>query len=226
MATANQIISKAKSYVRAKPYGSTNKFNRWYGLYPCAWCAIFVYYTLAACGAKSLMAGCANKAYCPTIWSWAKAKGYARTSNPKKGDLVLFDWGQDGVCDHIGFVVKDNGNGTVTTVEGNTSNTSNGNGGCVQIRVRAKSLIRGYVRLPYESVAWPTAYLYKYVSNKSQVKKLQKCLNKIIKAKLTVDGDFGNKTYKAVKKFQKKYKLQVDGIVGPKTRAKIKSLIK
>lgn len=40
--------------------------------------------------------------------------------------------------------------------------------------------------------------------------------------KLTIDGDFGNKTYNALIKFQKSAKLVVDGKAGPATR---KSLI-
>lgn len=227
MTTANAVIARAKSYVRAKPYGATNKFNRWYGLYPCAWCAIFVYYVLAMEGGKTLLAGCANKAYCPTIWTWAKKKGYARTRGPKKGDLVLFDWQQDSVCDHIGFVISDNGNGTVTTVEGNTSSTSNGNGGCVQIRVRSKSLIRGYVRLPYKSVPYPEDNLSFGSSNHAQVKKLQKCLNKVkvMGTRLAVDGYFGKETKTAVKRFQKKKGLEVDGIVGEKTRTALRKAV-
>lgn len=71
---------------------------------------------------------------------------------------------------------------------------------------------------------YPTANLRKG-SVGAQVKSLQKCMNKLIKANLAVDGSFGNATEKAVKKFQKKYKLEVDGICGPKTRAKIKSLL-
>lgn len=72
--------------------------------------------------------------------------------------------------------------------------------------------------------AYPTSNL-KIGDSGAQVKSLQKCLNKLIKANLEVDGIFGNATYKAVKNFQKKYKLEVDGICGPKTRAKIKSLL-
>lgn len=40
-----------------------------------------------------------------------------------------------------------------------------------------------------------------------------------------VDGDFGSNTDKQVKAFQKKYSLEVDGKVGPKTRAKLKSIV-
>ena len=42
--------------------------------------------------------------------------------------------------------------------------------------------------------------------------------------KIAIDGSFGNATFKALKKFQKKYSLTVDGKCGPKTQAKIKAL--
>jgi peptidoglycan hydrolase-like protein with peptidoglycan-binding domain len=38
-----------------------------------------------------------------------------------------------------------------------------------------------------------------------------------------IDGDFGDKTEAAVKEFQKKYKLEADGIVGPQTWAALNS---
>lgn len=52
----------------------------------------------------------------------------------------------------------------------------------------------------------------------SRVKRLQKALN-ALGAKLVADGIFGAKTLDAVKKYQMKYGLKVDGIVGPKTYA-------
>ena len=70
----------------------------------------------------------------PTIHEWAKKKGYVKYSG-EPGDLVIFDWNcGNGVAerDHVGFMVKDNKNGTITTYEGNTSSISNGNGDCVQ----------------------------------------------------------------------------------------------
>lgn len=53
-------------------------------------------------------------------------------------------------------------------------------------------------------------------SKGSEVKKVQTLLNKR-GAKLDPDGDFGSNTEAAVKAFQKKFKLKVDGIVGPIT---------
>ncbi|WP_144121120.1 peptidoglycan-binding domain-containing protein [Catellatospora sichuanensis] len=52
------------------------------------------------------------------------------------------------------------------------------------------------------------------------VRTLQTRLN-VFGHKLRVDGDFGNLTQIAVKRFQKAKKLTVDGIVGPKTWAKL-----
>lgn len=56
------------------------------------------------------------------------------------------------------------------------------------------------------------------------VKTLQTMLNEINDAGLDVDGSFGSKTQTAVKNFQKKYSLKVDGIVGPATWSKLEEL--
>lgn len=60
-----------------------------------------------------------------------------------------------------------------------------------------------------------------YNSKGSQVKILQKQLNKTVSCNLTVDGHFGQKTLECLKKFQTKYNLDADGIVGPKTCSKL-----
>ena len=55
------------------------------------------------------------------------------------------------------------------------------------------------------------------------VQVLQKVLNlyQTTGTQLTPDGKFGPKTEAAVKRFQSRYGLKVDGVVGPKTRAKL-----
>ena len=59
--------------------------------------------------------------------------------------------------------------------------------------------------------------LLKKGSKGDDVKELQKLLN------ITVDGDFGPATELAVMKFQGQQGLKTDGIVGPKTWAKIQN---
>lgn len=63
----------------------------------------------------------------------------------------------------------------------------------------------------------PAPRILKKGDTGQDVKDIQIALN-IHGYKLVVDGDFGAKTDAAVKDFQKKNKLTVDGIVGPKTR--------
>lgn len=57
--------------------------------------------------------------------------------------------------------------------------------------------------------------------NKDQVKKLQYQLRKVLNINLSIDGDYGKSTTKAVKLFQYLYNLQADGIAGRKTNAKL-----
>ena len=54
--------------------------------------------------------------------NWVKSNGkwQSRTYEPKTGDIIFFDWEGDGTTDHVGIVEKCE-NGTVYTVEGNSS---------------------------------------------------------------------------------------------------------
>lgn len=56
------------------------------------------------------------------------------------------------------------------------------------------------------------------------VRALQWCLNKLIDAKLVIDGNFGPATEKAVVEFQRKSGLVTDGIAGRNTWNKIRSM--
>ena len=78
-----------------------------------------------------------------------------------------------------------------------------------------------------KAAVYPTKDL-RYGNTGEQVKRLQKCLNKIDKAGLTVDGSYGPATLKAVRAFKKTHmdaKSPTD-LVGPKTRAKIRAMIR
>lgn len=235
--TADKVLTKAKSQVRDKSYGSNNKYTKWYygKSTSAAWCGIFVKYVIEKlCEDKELLCGCTNFAYVPTVWNWAKSKGYlkSKTYTPQAGDLVIFDWTVDNELsrDHIGFVICDRGT-YISTVEGNTSSVSQGNGGCVQLRERNKKYVAGYVRLPYAkpkvtkkkySGALPKNTVKKDCKNKEEVKEWQEFLNWALDLSLVVDGICGPKTVDATKKFQKLVGITCDGICGKNTLSKAK----
>ena len=79
--------------------------------------------------------------------SWAKSNGSFATSpnSVQPGDLVLFDWDGDGTPDHVGLFRGRNSDGSIATIEGNTSGAAGGS--CVENKNRAQGTIIGYVRL-------------------------------------------------------------------------------
>ena len=94
----------------------------WYGFNSrVEWCACFVSWCADQCGyiesgLVPKFAGCVDGAN----WFKSNGKWQDRTYEPKVGDIIFFDWEGDGITDHVGIVEKCE-NGTVYTVEGNSS---------------------------------------------------------------------------------------------------------
>ena len=93
----------------------------WYGFEGrVEWCACFASWCADQCG--YLESGIVPKfSLCSDGVNWFKGKGQWQDKNyePQAGDLIFFDWGNDGSIDHVGIVEKCE-NGTVYTVEGNS----------------------------------------------------------------------------------------------------------
>lgn len=154
MATASDVLRIARAEVGYDRYSDPErgtKYGRWYekevdgpggydyGANGVAYCAIFVSWVLDQ--AKVECDGTPG-AYCPSIHH----KQTLKAPQLKAGDLVLFDWEDDGTDDHIGIVVSNDAKAeTIRTIEGNTS------GGKVAERVRAYSTICGGIRPKYGS---------------------------------------------------------------------------
>ena len=101
--------------VGGQPYWS------WYGFDSrVEWCACFVSWCADQCGYIDSglipkFAGCIDGAN----WFKSNNRWNDRNYEPKAGDIIFFDWEDDGTTDHVGIVEKCE-NGTVYTVEGNS----------------------------------------------------------------------------------------------------------
>lgn len=105
-----------------------------------AWCGAFVNWVFKQVGVK--IPNCVSTLAGAAAFKKNKAWQDAESATPEIGDCVFFDFPHDGIdrISHIGIVIKNNGDGTVTTIEGNTAPDKKGdqrNGGQVCQKVRA-----------------------------------------------------------------------------------------
>ena len=120
---------------------NNNKYGSWYGVNYQPWCAMFVTWCFEQTGDSPSFVKGSRYAYCPYIVADARANRYGlkTTDDPIPGDVVVYDWSYDTVYDHVGIFEKWVGGGTFQAIEGNTSYSSNSNGGEVMRRERSKS---------------------------------------------------------------------------------------
>lgn len=137
MATAADFVRVAASQIGTKesPANSNHtKYGEWYGLDYNPWCDMFVSWCADQIGASGIVG---KFAYCPSHVNFAKQQGrwLDREEKPQPGDVIFFSNGSR-AC-HVGIVERRNGTSSVTTIEGNTSVSSNDNGGAVMRRTRS-----------------------------------------------------------------------------------------
>ncbi|MEV0972151.1 CHAP domain-containing protein [Microtetraspora glauca] len=155
--SATRLLQIAQSQVGVSENasGGGTKFHDWYinspraketvardggstGAYANApWCDMFVSWVGDQAGLRPVLGW---DAYTVQHAKWFQ-DNHRWGATAKPGAVVFFDWngGKDiyGI-DHVGFVIKDNGDGTIKTVEGNTGN------GKVEIRTRPMSQVTGF----------------------------------------------------------------------------------
>ena len=91
-------------------------------------------------------------AYCPNVYNWGIRRGLVIPyEQAQYGDIVLFDWDADGEADHIGFVEGMNSDGSLCTLEGNTSDSDHSNGGWVLYRTRYRQHVMAIIRPEYST---------------------------------------------------------------------------
>ena len=234
--TAPALIEVAKAEVGTieGPKDNETKYGAFTKANFLPWCGSFVMWCANQAGVKvpntvSTMAGAAAF---KKLGTWTDAA----VAKPEPGDIVYFDFMDGGApIEHVGIVVKDNGDGTVTTMEGNTAgpkkksgSQANGGEACKKIRAYKKNsaklpiFIEGFGRPNYkgnEVEVHPTPAeippfpgQIKPGDKGEAVKMIQHALT------LVEDGDYGPATKKAVIAFQDNHDiLDSNGVVGPKT---------
>ncbi len=140
--TAARLIEIAKQEIGTIEGPKDNETK--YGAFTKAnfqpWCGSFVMWCADQAGVKV-----PNTVYTPGGAAAFKKAGRwfdSQICDPEPGDIAYFDFPADGVdrISHVGIVIKDNEDGTVWCIEGNTSGDARGsqrNGGEVCKKLRA-----------------------------------------------------------------------------------------
>lgn len=229
-----KVLNEARKWVGTTefPAGSNNVvFNTdYYGrqvsgaAYP--WCCAFIWDIFRMAGMSDLFYGGSKTAYCPTVESYYKKLG-RWFDYPQPGDLALFDFNGKGISGHIGIVESVDGSNFVT-IEGNTSVTSNDNGGAVMRRQRTMKGVRGFARPAYGAATvakqdpvnvddYPTI---RVGDTGAWVNLAQNALT-LRGYPCPVTGTFDNEMKSQVILFQTTYNLLVDGVIGRQSWSKL-----
>jgi surface antigen len=143
MSQRNQFVITARGEIGTVEGPKDNETK--YGAFTKAnflpWCGSFVMWCANQVGLKipNVVSTAAGAEKFKGTGAWSNAA----TAKPTVGDLVFFDFAEGGTpIDHVGIVARNNQDGTVTTIEGNTSgdakkSASERNGGEVAQKVRA-----------------------------------------------------------------------------------------
>lgn len=153
--TANKLLALAQDEIGVKesPAGSNKvKYNTaYYGRevsgtgYP--WCCAFLWWLFQQAGAEKLFYGGGRTAYCPTLLAYHK--GQAVNGDYKPGDVIFFNFSGKSGAAHVGICESWDGT-KITTIDGNTGQGNEANGGAVLRRTRDKKYIVGAYRPAYE----------------------------------------------------------------------------
>lgn len=97
----------------------------WYGCPErVEWCAIFVSWCADQCGCLRDTVPRFDEVARGAEWFRERDQWESRDYEPRPGDIIFFDWEQDGRPDHVGIVSSCDGS-TVHTVEGNSGDAVN-----------------------------------------------------------------------------------------------------
>lgn len=224
-----EIAKKQIGITELPPGSNTVKYNTdYYGREVSGpnykWCMVFIWWCLKEAGFANEFGK--KTASCTQFRDWHRDK--IVTDHFKYGDIILFNFSRKAntidprttTCEHCGFYFTSTGT-TITTIDGNTSTSSEDNGGAVMKRTRMREKVVCGIRLfgdlnPIRFQSSTLPVLYKGLDIPA-IKSLQLCLNNLGYDCGKVDGIFGEKTESAVRRIQKDHGIICDGEVGKDT---------
>lgn len=212
--------------VEKPPNSNRTKYGQAYGMDGNAWCAMFVWWVFRQARVLDLIP---KTAYTPTFAQWFKDRRQWGTA-PRPGAIVFFDFPNDNVnrISHVAVVEAVNADGSIVTIEGNTSPGAAGSqrdGGGVYRRTRRTGIVGyGYPTYPATSSPAPTAPPaaarpeLREGATGDVVAALQAWLNRTFPRYSNIDlgpRRYGPQTVAVVRQWQKNSGLTVDGRFGP-----------
>lgn len=245
MATSNSVLKVAVSqigYKESPANSNMTKYGKWFGMNGVAWCAEFLDWCFEQANAGNLFPHNPNAAYaqdqivskCGGTWvmkkNTSKATRKAYLAKAKPGDVVDFDFGRmDAYRSHIGIVEKVSGSNLIC-IEGNTTpdgkSGSQSNGGMVCRKTRSYLSVCSAVRPAYSNATPVPVQKPDPVSKPLTVDGVlgyQTACRMQTWLKVTVDGEIGKNTVKALQK--KAGAKPVDGKWGKNTTKKFQTYL-
>lgn len=204
-----------------------------------AWCATTVSAAMIATGLTKIFP--CVECSCNAMINLAKSAGIWVENDaylPKTGDIIMYDWDDNGtgdcagIAEHVGLVVSVT-NGSIIVIEGNMGNDSKV--GYRNIAVDGR-YIRGFITPNYKTLSTPKPKIL----DKKGLKKGDKTLGVfalkqllqiaykkgLVTAKVKNNKVFGIGTQKAVNQLLKKWGYKQNGIAGEKFIKKFGKLLR
>jgi len=157
MPTEQDILDVARGELNlgvyeVPPGSNKTKYGKWFGADGVPWCSefvVWVYYQVF--GGPALIYNL-HTYYSGDIKEAAQRVGaLIPIGQALPGDIVIFDWGDGGITDHIGFVeFHTPGSTTVYTIEGNTENIV-----ARRVRTQGPKCVMWFVRPAYSKIVIP-----------------------------------------------------------------------